>query len=50
MKHRTIILLFFFIIFLISCSGDGYKDKIIFRVTNESEPDSLDPQLATSVQ
>ena len=26
------------------------KIKITFRVTNDSEPDSLDPQLATSVQ
>ncbi|BCR21764.1 peptide ABC transporter substrate-binding protein [Borrelia sp. HM] len=50
MKHRTIIPLLLFTISLISCSSDEYKNKITFRVTNEAEPDSLDPQLATSVQ
>ncbi|WP_421622814.1 peptide ABC transporter substrate-binding protein [Borrelia sp. MN22-0132] len=51
MKYKTIILfLSLLIIWITSCSGDEHKDKITFRVTNEAEPDSLDPQLATSVQ
>ncbi|UGQ17130.1 peptide ABC transporter substrate-binding protein [Borrelia sp. RT1S] len=47
MKHKVIILLSFFVLLLSSCTGDEHKDKITFRVTNDSEPTSLDPQLST---
>ncbi|AYE36207.1 peptide ABC transporter substrate-binding protein [Borrelia turcica IST7] len=47
MKHKVIILLSFFVLFLSSCTSDEHKDKITFRVTNGGEPTSLDPQLAT---
>ncbi|AAX16843.1 peptide ABC transporter substrate-binding protein [Borrelia hermsii] len=50
MKYKILIILSFLIVWLTSCSGDEHKNKITFRVTNEVEPDSLDPQLATSVQ
>ncbi|AHH08297.1 peptide ABC transporter substrate-binding protein [Borrelia anserina] len=50
MKYKIIIILSFLIAWLASCSNDEQKDKITFRVTNEAEPDSLDPQLATSSQ
>ncbi|WP_024655475.1 peptide ABC transporter substrate-binding protein [Borrelia hispanica] len=50
MKYKVMILLSFLTIWLTSCSNDEHKEKIIFRTTAESEPDSLDPQLATSAQ
>lgn len=43
MKYKVIILLSFLIIWLTSCSNNEHKEKIIFRTTAESEPDSLDP-------
>ncbi|WP_445435919.1 peptide ABC transporter substrate-binding protein [Candidatus Borreliella tachyglossi] len=48
MKYKAIILLSFFsALFLTTCSSDTQQDKITFRVTNGSEPSSLDPQIST---
>ncbi|WP_024653938.1 peptide ABC transporter substrate-binding protein [Borrelia persica] len=50
MKYKVIFLLSLLTIGIISCSNDEQREKIIFRTTVDSEPDSLDPQLATTSQ
>lgn len=48
MKYTKIALMLI-IFFLIACTNNSKKEKIVFRVSNLNEPSSLDPQLSTDL-